>query len=155
MRDNYAVGDDRLLMVTSDRLSAFDVVMAEPIPDKGRVLNTLALFWFDRLADIVPEPPDRDRAGERWWRPTRSSRCAGRSMVVRAPAADPGRGGRARLPAGSGYKEYQAQRQRLRHRPAAGPAPGGETRRADLHAGRQGGLGEHDENITFDEMVEH
>ena len=44
VRDNYAVGDDRLLMVTSDRLSAFDVVMTEPIPGKGRVLNTLALL---------------------------------------------------------------------------------------------------------------
>jgi phosphoribosylaminoimidazole-succinocarboxamide synthase len=54
VRDNYAVGDDRLLIVTSDRLSAFDVVLGEPIPDKGRVLNRMALFWFERLADVVP-----------------------------------------------------------------------------------------------------
>ena len=54
VRDNYAVGDDRLLIVTTDRLSAFDVIMADPIPDKGRVLNQMALFWFDRLADVVP-----------------------------------------------------------------------------------------------------
>ena len=68
VRDNYAVGDDRMLMVTSDRLSAFDVVMAEPIPNKGRVLNTLALFWFDRLSDIVPNHLGVDRpAANRWW----------------------------------------------------------------------------------------
>ena len=54
VRDIYAVGDDRLLMVTSDRISAFDVIMAEPIPDKGRVLTAMSAFWFDQLADVVP-----------------------------------------------------------------------------------------------------
>jgi phosphoribosylaminoimidazole-succinocarboxamide synthase len=54
VRDIYAVGDDRLLMVTSDRISAFDVVMAEPIPDKGRVLTAMSAFWFELLADVVP-----------------------------------------------------------------------------------------------------
>ncbi|MGH9112699.1 MAG: phosphoribosylaminoimidazolesuccinocarboxamide synthase, partial [Acidimicrobiales bacterium] len=53
VRDIYAVGDDRLLMVTSDRMSAFDVVMAEPIPHKGRVLTAMSAFWFDELADVV------------------------------------------------------------------------------------------------------
>ena len=53
VRDIYAVGDDRLLMVTSDRISAFDVVMAESIPDKGRVLTAMSAFWFDELADVV------------------------------------------------------------------------------------------------------
>jgi phosphoribosylaminoimidazole-succinocarboxamide synthase len=53
VRDIYAVGDDRLLMVTSDRISAFDVVMAEPIPHKGRVLTAMSAFWFDKLADVV------------------------------------------------------------------------------------------------------
>jgi phosphoribosylaminoimidazole-succinocarboxamide synthase len=54
VRDIYAIGDDRLLMVTSDRLSAFDVVMAEPIPHKGRVLTAMSAFWFEQLADVVP-----------------------------------------------------------------------------------------------------
>jgi len=54
VRDIYAVGDDRLLMVTSDRMSAFDVVMAEPIPYKGRVLTAMSAFWFKELADVVP-----------------------------------------------------------------------------------------------------
>ena len=51
---NYAIGDDRMLMVASDRLSAFDVIMSEPIPEKGRVLTAMALFWFDILKDVVP-----------------------------------------------------------------------------------------------------
>src|ERR1700758_2977965 len=54
VRENYAVGDDKILMVTSDRLSAFDVIMSEPIPDKGRVLNQMANFWFGKLGHIVP-----------------------------------------------------------------------------------------------------
>jgi phosphoribosylaminoimidazole-succinocarboxamide synthase len=54
VRDTYAVGADRLLIVTTDRLSAFDVVMNEPIPDKGRVLNAMSNFWFERLARVVP-----------------------------------------------------------------------------------------------------
>ena len=53
VRDIYAVGDDRLLMVTSDRMSAFDVVMAEPIPHKGRVLTAMSAFWFEVLGEVV------------------------------------------------------------------------------------------------------
>jgi phosphoribosylaminoimidazole-succinocarboxamide synthase len=53
VRDIYAVGDDQLLMVTSDRMSAFDVVMAEPIPHKGRVLTAMSAFWFEVLGDVV------------------------------------------------------------------------------------------------------
>ncbi|MDZ7734395.1 MAG: phosphoribosylaminoimidazolesuccinocarboxamide synthase [Acidimicrobiia bacterium] len=54
VRDIYDAGDDRLLLVTSDRISAFDVVMAEPIPDKGRVLTAMSAFWFGHFADTVP-----------------------------------------------------------------------------------------------------
>src|SRR5207245_4841514 len=54
VRDNYAVGTDKILIVTTDRLSAFDVVMNEPIPTKGKVLNQMSNFWFDKLAAIVP-----------------------------------------------------------------------------------------------------
>src|SRR5450830_1891704 len=54
VRDNYAVGDDKLLIVTTDRLSAFDVIMNEPIPGKGKVLNQMSDFWFEKLGHIVP-----------------------------------------------------------------------------------------------------
>jgi phosphoribosylaminoimidazole-succinocarboxamide synthase len=54
VRDIYDAGDDRLLMVTSDRMSAFDVVMVEPIPDKGRVLTAMTAYWLDQVGDIVP-----------------------------------------------------------------------------------------------------
>ena len=54
VRDLYAIGDDRLLLVASDRLSAFDVVLPTPIPDKGRVLTGLSRFWFKETSSIVP-----------------------------------------------------------------------------------------------------
>jgi phosphoribosylaminoimidazole-succinocarboxamide synthase len=54
VRDIYAAGDDRLLFVASDRISAFDVIMAEPIPDKGRVLTAITVFWLDLLRDVAP-----------------------------------------------------------------------------------------------------
>ena len=54
VRDNYAVGNDRILMVASDRLSAFDVIMGEPIPGKGELLTQMALFWFGKLGHVCP-----------------------------------------------------------------------------------------------------
>src|SRR6266480_4696673 len=71
VRDIYAVGSDKMLIVTSDRLSAFDVVLSDPIPDKGRVLNEMASFWFERLRHIVPnqltgvDPPKVLRQAEK------------------------------------------------------------------------------------------
>jgi len=152
VRDNYAVGNDRLLMVTSDRLSAFDVVMAEPIPDKGRVLNTLALFWFDRLSDIVPNHLT-GIAPETVVAPDEVDLVRGRSMVVRRLQPVLVEAVVRGYLAGSGYKEYQAsgsvcgialpsglqQAQRL-PQPIFTPAA-------------KAALGEHDENITFEQMV--
>ena len=54
VRDIYDVGDDRVLLVATDRISAFDVVLPSPIPDKGRVLTGLTLFWLERTTDVVP-----------------------------------------------------------------------------------------------------
>lgn len=86
VRDIYQLDADRLLFVTSDRMSAFDVVMAEPIPDKGRVLTALTAFWTAQLSDVapthlvetgVPQTVDLHSVG------LDASYCAGRSMVVR------------------------------------------------------------------------
>jgi phosphoribosylaminoimidazole-succinocarboxamide synthase len=82
VRDVYEIGHDRLLMVASDRISAFDVVLDEPIPDKGRVLTGLSTFWFDRTTDIIPnhlisaDPTDFPE--------TAGPAVAGRAMMVKA-----------------------------------------------------------------------
>ena len=107
VRDNYAVGSDRLLMVASDRLSAFDVVMQEPIPGKGRVLTRLALLWFARLANVVPnhligEDPLSVIADE-----AERAQVRGRAMLVKRLRPLPIEAVVRGYLAGSGWKEYQ------------------------------------------------
>src|ERR1043165_2741195 len=80
VRDNYAVGNDRILMVASDRLSAFDVVMGEPIPGKGELLTQMALFWFAHLEGIVPNHLTGDDP-ESVVRPEERAQVRGRSML--------------------------------------------------------------------------
>jgi len=106
VRDIYDLGD-QLLIVATDRLSAFDVVMATPIPDKGRVLTQLSLFWFDLLKGVIPNhilsstqfPAPFDRYAED---------LAGRSMVVRKTKPLPVECVARGYLSGSGWKEYQA-----------------------------------------------
>jgi len=106
VRDIYAVGKDKMLIVTSDRLSAFDVVLSDPIPDKGRVLNEMANFWFERLGHVVanqltgidPESvvADDERAQVR-----------GRSVVVKKLKPLPIEAVVRGYIIGSGWKDYQ------------------------------------------------
>ena len=107
VRDNYAVGADRLLMVASDRLSAFDVVMDEPIPGKGRVLTQMALLWFARLGHIVPnhltgDDPESVVAGD-----DERDQVRGRAMLVKRLQPLPIEAVVRGYLAGSGWKEYQ------------------------------------------------
>src|SRR5690606_5511980 len=82
VRDIYAVGDDKLLIVTTDRLSAFDVVLDDPIPGKGVVLNAMTAFWLERLADIVPNH-STGIAPEDVVAPDEHAQVAGRAVVVK------------------------------------------------------------------------
>jgi phosphoribosylaminoimidazole-succinocarboxamide synthase len=106
VRDIYAVGDDKLLIVVSDRLSAFDVVLPDPIPDKGRVLNEMANFWFQQLGHIVPnqltgiDPESVVLEKER-------PQVKGRSVVVRKLKPLPIEAVVRGYIIGSGWKDYQ------------------------------------------------
>src|ERR671918_616845 len=108
VRDIYEVDDRHLLMVTSDRISAFDVVLPAPIPDKGRVLTGLSLFWFERTADIVPNhlvTADVDRFPPDLREPR--DELAGRSMLVRRAEMIPIECVARGFLSGSGWKEYR------------------------------------------------
>ncbi len=106
VRDIYAVGSDKMLIVTSDRLSAFDVVLPDPIPDKGRVLNEMANFWFARLGHIVPnqltgiDPESVVLEKERL-------EVKGRSVVVKKLKPLPIEAVVRGYIIGSGWKDYQ------------------------------------------------
>jgi len=107
VRDMYAVGDDQLLIVTTDRLSAFDVVLPDPIPDKGEVLNEMSNFWFRRLAHIVPNhlngaAPDKVIKGAE-----EAAQVRGRAVVVRKLKPLPVEAVVRGYLIGSGWKDYQ------------------------------------------------
>src|SRR5512133_3078990 len=109
VRDNYAVGNDRLLMIASDRLSAFDVVMGEPIPGKGELLTRMALFWFAKLQHIVPNHLTGEDP-ESVVLPDERAQVRGRSMLVKRLKGLPVEAVVRGYLAGSGWTEYQKSR---------------------------------------------
>ncbi len=151
VRDNYAVGTDKLLIVTTDRLSAFDVIMGEPIPRKGEVLNQMADFWFEKLKHVVPNhltgvAPESVVAADE------VEQVKGRAVVVKRLEPILVEAVVRGYLAGSGWKDYQAtgavcgvelpeglQNAQKLPEPIFTPAAKAE-------------MGHHDENITYDEM---
>ncbi len=153
VRDNYAVGDDRILMVASDRLSAFDVIMGEPIPGKGALLTQMALFWFDKLGHICPNHLTGE-APESAVAPSEAALVQGRSMLVQRLRPIPVEAVVRGYLAGSGWQEYQVSQS-----VCGVPLPAGLTNAAQLPApiytpAAKAAAGEHDENITFERTVE-
>ncbi|HWQ38925.1 MAG TPA: phosphoribosylaminoimidazolesuccinocarboxamide synthase [Burkholderiales bacterium] len=106
VRDLFAVGEDKLLVVQTDRLSAFDVVLPTPVPGKGRVLTALSLFWFRKLAHVLPNHL-LDIAPESVVAAEERDLVAGRAMVVRRLRPLPVEAIVRGYLAGSGWKEYQ------------------------------------------------
>lgn len=152
VRDNYAVGDDRLLMVASDRLSAFDVVMGEPIPGKGELLTRMALFWFERLQHIVPNHLTGD-APESVVAPDERAQVTGRSMLVKRLKPLPIEAVVRGYLAGSGWKEYQEG-----GRVCGVALPPGLQNASRLPApiftpATKAEAGAHDENISFEQAA--
>jgi phosphoribosylaminoimidazole-succinocarboxamide synthase len=108
VRDIYEAGPDRLLMIASDRISAFDVVLPNPIPDKGRVLNALSLFWFEKTAGLVNNHLISASANEFPEPFTGRGDLAGRAMLVHRAEMFPIECVARGYLSGSGWKEYQA-----------------------------------------------
>jgi phosphoribosylaminoimidazole-succinocarboxamide synthase len=153
VRDNYAVGEDRILMVASDRLSAFDVIMGEPIPGKGELLTQMALFWFGKLGHLCPNHLTGD-APETVVTSGEVPQVLGRSMLVKRLKPIPVEAVVRGYLAGSGWKEYQ-QTQSV----CGVKLPPGLTNAARLPEpiytpAAKAAVGEHDENITYERTVE-
>ena len=153
VRDNYAVGDDRILMVASDRISAFDVIMGEPIPGKGVLLTQMALFWFKKLGHICPNHLTGD-APESVVRADEVPQVTGRAMLVKRLQPIPIEAVVRGYLAGSGWQEYQASQS-----VCGVPLPKGLQNASRLSESiftpaAKAAMGEHDENITFEQTVE-
>ena len=153
VRDNYAVGDDRILMVASDRISAYDVIMSQPIPGKGALLTQMALFWFDKLGHVCPnhltgeDPLSVVTPAEAAW-------VKGRTMLVKRLRPIPVEAVVRGYLAGSGWQEYQATQT-----VCGVPLPEGLQNASPLPEpiftpAAKAAVGEHDENITFAQTVE-
>ena len=153
VRDIYAVGDDRLLIVTTDRLSAYDVILPTPVPEKGRVLTELANFWFARLGRIVPNhltgiDPESVVA------PAEREQVRGRAMVVKKLTPLPIEAVVRGYLEGSGWKEYQEN-----GKVCGVPLPPGLRRASKLPEpiftpATKAEAGHHDENIPFERMAQ-
>ena len=151
VRDLYAVGPDRLLMVASDRLSAFDVVMKAPVPGKGRLLTGMALFWFEQLKDVVPnhltgEAPESVVAADE------VAQVQGRSMLVKRLQPLPCEAVVRGYVAGSGWKEYSKS-----GTVCGQPLPAGLQMSTPLAApiftpATKAAVGDHDENISYAQL---
>ncbi|MFG6460370.1 phosphoribosylaminoimidazolesuccinocarboxamide synthase [Roseateles sp. DXS20W] len=152
VRENYAVGEDRILMVASDRLSAFDVIMGEPIPGKGALLTKMALFWFDKLDGIVPhhltgeDPLSVVTGAER-------EQIRDRAMLVKRLKPLPIEAVVRGYLAGSGWAEYQKTQS------VCGVALPAGLRNADklpapiFTPATKAEMGDHDENISFEQAA--
>ena len=153
VRDIYAVGDDRLLMVTSDRISAFDVVMAEPITNKGRVLTAMTAFWSEQFADVAPshliatdlsDLPD-DLQGDDW--DGRAMLCHKADML---PIECIVRG----YITGSAWKEYKASGTMHGDRLPEGLLESAQLPEPVFTPSTKAEVGDHDENISFEKAVD-
>ncbi|WP_217127001.1 phosphoribosylaminoimidazolesuccinocarboxamide synthase [Hydrogenophilus thiooxidans] len=150
VRDIYAVGDDKLLVIASDRLSAFDVILPDPIPEKGKILTQITAFWFDTLEGIVADQRTGIAPGS-VVAPEERDQVTGRAMVVKRLKPLPIEAVVRGYLIGSGWKEYQAT-----GAVCGIPLPEG-LRLAEklpepiFTPATKADVGEHDENISFAE----
>ena len=152
VRDMYAVGADKMLIVTSDRLSAFDVVLPDPIPDKGRVLNEMANFWFGKLGHIVPnqltgiDPESVVSENEK-------AEVKGRSVVVKKLKPLPIEAVVRGYIIGSGWKDYQKTGAVCGIQLPKGLQQAAKLAEPIFTPATKAEMGEHDENISFEQMA--
>ncbi len=152
VRDNYAVGTDRLLMVASDRLSAFDVIMGEPIPGKGALLTQMALYWFDKLGDLCPNHLTGE-APESVVSAADLPQVLGRAMLVKRLKPIPVEAVVRGYLAGSGWKEYQESQSVCGVALPPGLKNASKLPQPIFTPAAKAEMGEHDENIDFEQVV--
>ena len=151
VRENYAVGDDKILMVASDRMSAFDVIMSEPIPDKGAVLNQMSNFWFQKLGHIVPNHTT-GIAPESVVAPDEVAQVKGRAIVAKRLKPILVEAVVRGYIIGSGWKDYQNTGAICGITLPTGLRLADKLPEPIFTPAAKADLGEHDENISFAEV---
>jgi phosphoribosylaminoimidazole-succinocarboxamide synthase len=148
VRDIYAVDEKRLLIVTTDRLSAFDVIMPTPIPGKGKVLTSISQFWFEKLATLLPNQLTGD-APESVVSAEERDQVTGRAMVVKRLKPLPVEAIVRGYLAGSGWKEYQERGRVCGISLPQGLVQAGKLPQPLFTPSTKAAMGHHDENIDF------
>jgi phosphoribosylaminoimidazole-succinocarboxamide synthase len=154
VRDIYDVDADHLLIVTTDRLSAFDVVLPDPIPFKGQVLTQISLFWFGRTLHIVPNHTSLVRVEDVIVDPAERAQLAGRAMVVKKLTALPIEAVVRGYLIGSGYKDYKLHGSLCGITLPAGLQMAERLPEPLFTPASKAPAGQHDENIDFDTIVQ-
>ena len=152
VRDIYAIGSDRLLMITTDRLSAFDVVMQDPIPGKGIVLNQMSNFWFDYLATIIPNHLT-GVTPELVVSPDEIAQVSGRAVVTQRLEPILVEAVVRGYLAGSAWKDYQVSGMICGLNLPKGLQNAQKLSEPIFTPAAKAAVGDHDENISFDLMV--
>jgi phosphoribosylaminoimidazole-succinocarboxamide synthase len=150
VRDLYAVNGDRLLVIQTDRLSAFDVVLPDPIPEKGRVLTEMSLYWFGRLGHVIPNHLT-GIAPESVVAPDERGQVAGRAMVVRRLKPLMIEAVVRGYLIGSGWKDYQKTGMVCGIRLPAGLREAERLPEVIFTPATKAPAGSHDENISYAE----
>ena len=153
VRDLYEIDDKRMLMIATDRLSAFDVILAEPIPDKGKILTAISNFWFDKLKDMVPNHLTGDKA-EDMVSAADLPQVEGRGVVAKRLTPVPVEAIVRGYLAGSGWKEYKQSGTVCGIQLPAGLQEASKLPQPIFTPSTKAAVGDHDENISFAQMVE-
>jgi phosphoribosylaminoimidazole-succinocarboxamide synthase len=147
VRELYAVGDEHLLLVTSDRISAYDFILDTPIPDKGRVLTAMSVFWFELLADVVPNHLVA------YDDPRIPADVRGRALLVRRLEMLPVEAVARGYLVGSGFSDYQRTGEVCGIPLPEGLLEASKFPEPIFTPASKADLGDHDENIGFDDVV--
>ncbi|MCP9760897.1 phosphoribosylaminoimidazolesuccinocarboxamide synthase [Aquitalea sp. S1-19] len=152
VRDLYEIDDKRILMIATDRLSAFDVILDDPIPAKGQILTAISNFWFDKLKDVVPnhltgdKPEDMVSAED-------LPQVEGRAVVAKKLKTIPIEAVVRGYIAGGGWKDYQKTGAVCGITLPAGLKEAGKLPEPIFTPSTKAAVGDHDENISFDQCV--
>ena len=155
VRDIYEVDDDKLLLVTTDRISAYDVIMPNPIDDKGKILNQITLFWMDMFKDIVPnhliasKVEDYPEVLHKY-----RDQLEGRSVLVKKAKPLPIECIVRGYITGSGWKDYQKTGEVCGHKLPEGLKESEMLEQPLFTPSTKAELGEHDENISVEKAME-
>ena len=149
VRDIYAVGDEHLLIVTTDRLSAFDVILPDPIPGKGAVLTAVSTFWFDRLRDLVPNHLADLQLADVLPDAAERAQVEGRAVLVRRLKPLPVEAIARGYLIGSGWKDYQTSGGVCGIRLPEGLRQAEQLPEPIFTPSTKAAVGDHDENVSF------